>query len=513
MPDGGEWTQPVNEVQMNDWIEPLDQGQQPGGSVDTVSSSQTSQSTRQSSTASASPVALPEETQLITLVDLFFAKFYHFLPILHKPTVMSRVSSTARDRSPLLLFSIIAITAKAHSDRAFQSLQTIWFEEAKRLFFEAVRTAEHPLQTLQAANLLMFQCIATAEYHTGWMILGEAWQKAVATGCNVLDGPPQLTLRGLGSIPCKSWPDAEECRRSVWMFFMFDRSMCFPIGLNHAIDDRKLRLNLPMSDEAFQCLDAPQDETSVAYRPNLDRLIASLESHNQKGRANPLEYIVLGYIFLGHVTDRIFSIDDDDQEPALDKLASQLGSMRLTLPASVSSFSTVEPEDFSYVIWINSVWNSSAALLHHRSLQPDETLDKESTMAACWPKCVASARNTVSLIREAAQVSTDYIINPHLAGLLFVCTRILIMEYACPFESRISNRDALYGDIQTLLRTFLRMKDAFEAVGRKFRNGLIFYLQSREEFLLEAKAGGSRDLLKTCNSWPDYPDEEFDLGD
>ncbi|KPM36617.1 hypothetical protein AK830_g9970 [Neonectria ditissima] len=465
-------------------------------------------------------ISLPPPEQLSQLVDLYFDKFYQFLPIIHKPTLKSKVKSRREDDF-LILFSVIAISASAHPNREIQQMQVDWYNEAKRLFSKAIHFPESPLQTVQAASFIILQSMLLTEYSTAWVVLGEGWRKAVSMGCNVQDGGIQAVPGLPGLRPGLNWIDKEEGRRAVWMLFIFDRGMCFPIGLAHTIDDRQLRINFPMNDDVFHRTTAPLVESDIRYTSNLDRLITSVQEKIRKKTATLIQLIILAYIFLGRVSERIYTLDFDmeEQKPHLDALASHLLRMRLMLPRSATDLSAADYRDFGYVVWLNAVMSVSTILLYHKPLHEGETLDGQSDLTTNWPHCVIAARGTVSIIRDASRTSADIIINAHLSSQLFACGRILTMEYLCPSTSRsaatssnpVRPKDpALRDDLEILLLTFERMKEALKGVGRKFRNGLVYCLQEDETDVLESKARGSSELLKSCASWPQVDnDEEF----
>lgn len=455
--------------------------------------------------ASSSPVELPSQDQLIDLTELFFEKLYHFLPILHKESILSRIRDHDNESDRLLLFALSAVTASFHPNREIQDCQDRWFSEAKILFCSAVHLTDHPLQTLQAANLIIYQAMLVTDYCTAWMVLGETWRKAVAMGCSILDGPTKRNLLGLGTLPCRNWPEVEECRRSMWMLFILDRGMCFPIGLEHAIDDRRLCLNLPMADRDFQSRFPPEDHIPILYSPNFSQLTTVMYADSLKKSTNSLQHLVVGYILFGRITSLVFGpeADSDIQSVDLQKLASYQSTLNLMLPLSATRLSAANYNDHPYVVWLNVLLNVSSVFLYHRP-----SSDGEEGAEIHWVDCMAAARNTVTIIRDASRMSIELIINPHLATMFLTCARILIIEYLSPSVSQQCKDPTLLEDIKILYYASEKLNGALQALGRKFRNGLMFYLQQNEQQVLEGKAGGAKDLLKSCDQWPDFPDSE-----
>ncbi|KAK7422579.1 hypothetical protein QQX98_001603 [Neonectria punicea] len=276
-----------------------------------------------------------------------------------------------------------------------------------------------------------------------------------------------------------------------------------------------------MNDDAFHGTTPPPVESYIQYTSNLDRLITSVQETARRKTATLMQLIILAYIFLGRVSERIYTLDFDleEQKPHLDALTSHLLRMRLMLPRSATDLSAADYRDFGYVVWLNAVMSVSTILLYHKPLREGETIEGQSELATNWPHCVAAARGTVSIIRDASRTSVDYIVNPHLSSQLFTCGRILAMEYLCPSAPRkvaatsdsdpaTSKDPGLRDDLEILLLAFERMKEALKAVGRKFRNGLVYCLQENEAHVLESKARGSSELLKSCASWPQVDNDE-----
>ncbi|KAI5468080.1 fungal-specific transcription factor domain-containing protein [Mariannaea sp. PMI_226] len=493
----------------------------------TSSSSQNSLGTPPQSSATASrSTPFPPHSQVHELVDLYFEKFYQYIPILHRPTITSKLQSRNYNDSPLLFFSIMAVSASAHPNREIQQSQTEWYNTARSLFSRGINSSDDPLQLVLAANFIIFQSMIATEFSTAWTTLGEAWRIAVAAGYNMQDSSVKVVPHALGPNLCSSWVDMEQCRRAVWTLFILDRGMCFPIGLTHAIDDRQLRINFPISDDQFQRTVEPSSSSSkdsIQYTSNLDRLITLVQDKSRKKTATLLQFIILAYVFLGRVSERIYALDYEfeEQKPYIDALTSTLPRIRLMLPRSATDLSAADYRDFPYVVWLSAIMSVSTILLHHRPLHDGETHEQLTELSTNWPHCVSVARSTAAVIRDASRSSTDFVINPHLSSSLFTCGRIIVMEYVCPsLPQRPSRADsasplqrdaALRDDLQVLVFTFERMKEALKLVGRKFRNGLVFYLKDEPACILESKAGGSKGLLGTCDKWRYVDNEDADI--
>lgn len=469
--------------------------------------------------------SLPPVSRLLELIDIYFEALYPYLPVIHKSTLRNSIKARGADQVPsVLLFAICAVSADAHPNRQIQQRQAEWLTEAKAQLSQSMHSPRHALQTLQAAILVMYQAIIETDFSTSWLVLGEAWRKAVAIGCSQSDGPARLIMPALGSSRGDGWIEREESRRVVWMLFIFDRGLCFPVGLPHAVDDRQLRINLPMADHYFQAAEESEEDPPSGPMPrfsvDMDQLTSSVQAQYREGSGNILQCLVLAYMLLGRIGEVLYSPDFEygKQDRLLDDLISRLVRIRLMLPLSATDLSAADYHDFSRVVWLNVVMSVNTILLHHRPLKEDEPLEGASSMATHWPHCVAAARGTVATIRQASRATTSFAANAHIASLLFMCCRVLVVEHLCPPAASAKpsahacgpvTRDAsLRGDLEVLVLAFERMREALKSVGRKFSRGVAFHLRGGESMGAKCKTMGARDLLRTCEKWPSGAGDE-----
>jgi len=208
-----------------------------------------------SATPNSEPAApFPPRETLLELVDIFFDRFYTFLPIFHRRELASMAAAPAA-APPLLLYAVLAVTAGNHPDPQVRAFGTSWYEEAKDLYGSTPYQPEEPLRTLQAAACIILQALMVGEHSTAWLVLGRAWRQAVALGFHRLDSDEPPRLPNVTQPLTLGWRELEQARRTIWALFMFDRGMCFPVGLAHAVDERQLRVTLPMSEDGFQARD------------------------------------------------------------------------------------------------------------------------------------------------------------------------------------------------------------------------------------------------------------------
>ncbi|KAL7808675.1 fungal-specific transcription factor domain-containing protein [Trichoderma gracile] len=475
-------------------------------------------STLSHDSASATPPSepkLPDLPDILQLVDLFFEKCYRFFPIIHKQTILDAIKSEGAEGIPSgLLYAIIAVAAGVHPNCQIRQAQQSWYEQAKSLVSREMQQPHHVLQTLQSAVLVIYLGLALVDYSSSIVILGEAWRKTVAVGHSYGDGLQNLIVQTLGTQEKAKWIEKEEITRISWMLFIMDRGMCYPIGLMHAIDDRRMKMEFPMSEDDFQGTKAPSSCPLNRFTYNLDTLITTMRDRSLQGSATQMQYIILGYALLGRISEALDHTDDGDEarKERLDALCAQLAKVRLMLPRSATELSMAKYDEFMEVVWLNILLNACTVLLHHRPLREGESLDDDETdTAKNWPHCVAAARNTISVLRDASRVSIDFVSNAHFPCLLFTCSRILLVEYFYPSKCGKGARDSkLREDLEVVALTYIRLKEEWRGLGQKFGKGMYFYLHQGEGFARETKAGGARSLLGVCDTWITIPDD-FDL--
>jgi hypothetical protein len=473
--------------------------------------------------SSESPPELPDLPEIIKFIDLFFDKFYQYMPIFHRQTLMSALESHGiQGVPPVLLFAIIAVSATAHPDSRIRDSQRLWYEEAKSRVSKDIQHSSHVLQTLQAAVLVVYLGLALVDYSPCIVILGEAWRKTVAISHQPYgDGLRKLIVASLGTQEKASWIEREEALRISWLLFIMDRAMCFPIGLMHAIDDRRMTIELPMSEHDFQSTNEPESRHSTRFTHNLSKLISTIRDNTLQGVANQLQYIILVYAMIGRISEALDATDDEEERiERIESLCNHLSEIRLMLPRSATELSFASYDEFTQVLWLNIALNTCTILLHQRPLHEGESLDDTGTeMANNWPRCVIAARASIAILRDASRVSIDFVSNAHIPCLLFSSCRILMNEYFCPSKRQREARDADGGqlslsrdpkvreDLEVIASTYARMKEEWPALGKKFGKGMYYYLHQGAEFARKSKVAGARSLVGVCDNWGTIPDD------
>lgn len=259
-------------------------------------------------------------------------------------------------------------------------------------------------------------------------------------------------------------------------------------------------------------LQAPDSTEDIQFSANLNKLLSLLQSQARRKSVNTLHYVLLAYMLLGRIVEHMFSPEYDQGDPELQsechELQDSLSRVRLMLPRSATDFAAASHTDFRHVAWLRVMMSVNTVFLHHRPMQShDDGLD-----SGTWQQCLATARDTAQLIREASRISTDLFMNPWLAAPIFTCARILSIEYLSPSSSESGEssygRAAIRTDLEVMLLIFDRLDEAFGGIMNKFRTGLLYHLHQDKQSIQGVKLNGSRGLLLSCGKWPTIKDIE-----
>ncbi|KFA71212.1 hypothetical protein S40288_03848 [Stachybotrys chartarum IBT 40288] len=430
--------------------------------------------------------SLPPPSILRDLVNIFFGKHYQTIPIIHYTRLWLRLTGVTDELPRVLVYALCAVSTSYHPDAQVQQSQPQWYEAAKTELSQALHSPSHPIETLQAAVLIIHQAVVQTDYSLSWLLLGDAWRKAVVSGYTQLDGKSSPISREL-SEPLGNDPVVkEECRRCIWALYIFDRGLC-TIDLDRAIDESRLRIHLPMAEEDFH---GAKTSSPQAQPPNMKNLLDPTQQRALQGFATIYQYIILAHHLLGRIGDEVFQGDADIH--ALHKLKSGLTQTRHILPQTATELSAADPRDHALVIWLNVLLSTCTVMLHH----PPGNLENKD-----WNQCLEAARTVGLLYRGARRGSTMMLDNVHVVPLLFICSRILMIEHAIPSTT---TPEDLTVDMDNLIIIFRQFRDTLGKIGQKFYNGFMFYLQQDKDQSQMDKAGSVMELIRPCDHWPFY---------
>jgi hypothetical protein len=475
----------------------------------------------ESEPARDAPVNVPSQPQLDEICSIYFHRYYPILPIFSEERLaeaLRKATTTQTTSDSPLLYAFAALVAGNHPSTDVKSQQQAWFKKAKHLYEQTSHIPHDPLHTLQAAACIVLHALVVGDFSAAWLVMGKAWRQTVALGLNQMDS---LSTNQNG--PTAGWRELEERRRTIWSLFILDRGICFPMGLAHTIDERQLRVNLPMDENTAQSTDPPpKDVASVLFTPNLRKLLSLVGGASQQSSPNVYHYLIISYLLLGRIVEHMYrpEADGDDEDDAeqdrsmLESLQQDVSHMRLMMPRAATEIASAAHPNCIYVVWMNAIMNVNTIFLFHRTPRRlerpqgcnDDTESSGCSAASNWQICVAVAKKTAQLIREASLVSTDLLVNPNISAPVYTCARILAIEHLLcssprEIEGRAPRSTGLLADLQVFLLLFDRLSESFTGVGAKFRYRVLDLLEQGPEHAREMKAAGSKTLRDNCLQW------------
>ncbi|ORY58744.1 fungal-specific transcription factor domain-containing protein [Pseudomassariella vexata] len=443
-------------------------------------------------------IFLPSHDKCVSLIDVYFKMVYSFLPLFHEETLRSSIAadSSRSASSRGLLFAVLALASNERRDERCRALQAQWYEEAKSQYGSTSHVPDAPIETLQTAVCIILQAMVSGDSSSMWLVLGKAWKQVVALGYHRLDQTSVPRIPGAPPLP-QDWVQREAVRRIVWMLYILDRTACLPIGLDFTINENQIGVNLPMGDALFRYSTAsPLGLLSIPYKPNLKRMVAAVrEAAMQTNHHNTFHHVILNIMMLSNVVSHSRDKEEDPlQDEALGQLEADLFALKISLPRSTTSLTATTYSDLDNAVWVNVLLNLNIIFLNY-----SKNAASGQISGTHWNHCVTAARNTVGIIRQAASMSVDSLLNPYIASAIFLCGRILIIEYLVPSDATLSPR--LWRDIEAITLVFERLEELFGAIGKKFKNGMLYYLAQDTRTLSRIKNSGVKDLLAQCSSW------------
>lgn len=460
---------------------------------------------------------LPSDDVLIELVDIFFERLYYMFPCFHKATFMTQLRNhEIQTHAPLLLYAICCLASTYHPDPSIKNRQNDWYEQAK-FTYELTNRRPHPaLRTIQAVLCLVVHAFTIGDFSASWLFLGKAWRQAVAHSMHRMDSYPAMMMGihvdhekfyDLEREGGKTAVEKEEYRRTLWLLFMWDRNSSWPTAWPFAIDERQFKVDIPVANSIFQDMTSETEIGAVkntAFTTNLKSLNAS--SSSAKEPLNLFHYIAIAHVLLGRVAELIHSLHLTPNSPEYaeqnDELDVCIVKFRLSLPRTATSVLDAAAEDRGHVIWLNLTLNTMTILLHYRCA----SFVDRPTANECFTRAIIAARNTVQIIKDAAQTSIDLLLNAHIGSSLYVAACVLVIQW------RITGDESFESDIELFTLLFERMTDMYKFLGMKFKLGLEHDVKRSKESVVDLKDRGFRGLMADCSKWRHVQEEVAKIG-
>ncbi|KAH8799769.1 hypothetical protein F5884DRAFT_686650 [Xylogone sp. PMI_703] len=203
---------------------------------------------------------LPPWAVIEDLTDIYFSKFHHRAPMLHRTRYITSIHLRTHLSPPMSLqYTVMAMAAKM-SDK-YSNLAMPFYQRAKNyLDMDEVRDNGEHFFTVASA-----QCCILLSYFEGshlWfprasVTIARCVRLVQMLSLHYLDPTDHLGHAPQPTIPpARDWTELEERRRTFWMTFCADRLISsttgWPLLINYRDVGEFIHTLLPASEEAFQ---------------------------------------------------------------------------------------------------------------------------------------------------------------------------------------------------------------------------------------------------------------------
>ncbi|OAX40653.1 hypothetical protein K503DRAFT_768378 [Rhizopogon vinicolor AM-OR11-026] len=370
-------------------------------------------------------VEYPDEDLCDKLVDAYFERFHFLMPILDKPSFMSRYKQlmTKRDDNDFIqpeaafisvVFAVFACAARLVDDPRLTGespddggIGMVYYERALILHYishASIQVSHVQSFILMSSFLCSVNCLPQA-----WLLVGQAVRTAQDLGLH--RSPRRLIISTI---------DKETRRKIWWSVYCLDRMLALALGRPLGIEDADCDVELPV---------AVDDENLADYFSgvNLPQKYPSLMT-------GALALITL-YQIAGRVLRQVYAIDTckDNLEPekradlqrSVEDLDSELNRWCDDLPATFRN-EAVTDQHVSMGAVLCSHYYSVLTTLHRNFLPVKRDLP---VLPKSTARAVSSAR---SCIRLAPSISNVVPPSHHLAFFIqhLFSSAVIILLYA-----------------------------------------------------------------------------------
>lgn len=446
---------------------------------------------------------LPPQPRLRQLVDIFFQKYHHLLPCVHRKTFEAELETSENLSENPLLFAILAVATAPDPDPTVSNQGSMWIDRATDLCDGNIRTLIEPLQTLQASIWISFHRFSSAYMSEMWTYLGKACRYVGVLGWNRIDsGRPQSPF----SPSPKSELEVEERRQTVWQLYLLDRVLSSLNSWPMVLYDRNFLVNFPIDQEAFQagelevCLylgvppassaDFNVCQTSASEPFTVDLAALSEVKPGFRAKDGPTRWIYKIIVLLG----RIVSFHNDlhgQDEADFHLLERAVTRFSLNCPTGPQSILEAKDGEVIRMVWLNALLQQCLMLLYHPTVSPEISGDRQEQSPGLL-RCLNATKNTLAIMKEAANRSPESLLNPFLGLVYLLGCRFLVIR-------RQERADlSIQEELDFLFILVQRMSSHYPLITAKWRFGMLHDLRKDEAAVARIRVGNGTYLGEEC---------------
>lgn len=291
---------------------------------------------------------------ILDLVDIFLFKFLALIPCFHEQRLRDSIQKgELQNDAPVLVYIMMAMTARTHQDMSIRRQEKGWYTNAKLAFDLTTHDSEPALHILRAAACLVTYANIVYDVSPMWTLLGKPWRLACSHGYNRID--TKLWSTPAFTSPSSSEVEKEERWIAMWTLFVFDRGSSFAIGWPHAINEKHFVVNRPFNDRSFQTGELGSSISS-AQTP-LDAFQILIDTYKLAGQVVEHTYVLqVPEVLKAH-------------RKSFDKLDEDLVAVTSQSTEQIQNLWSLSEKDRIQAVWTHIVVHAAQIIMHHRPLE------------------------------------------------------------------------------------------------------------------------------------------------
>ncbi|GAB1311575.1 hypothetical protein MFIFM68171_01785 [Madurella fahalii] len=377
---------------------------------------------------------LPPFDVIDELTLLYFQNIHAGAPMLHQANYTAALRLPPHMRPPMCLQYIVMASAAATSE-IYRHLSEPFYQRA-RVYAEAdeLKGQGETFTTLAHAQswclISAYECHVYATFTRASTSLCRGVRIAQMLKLHQLDIQEPEPLHS-GLLPPRNPIEAEERRRTWWVVFLADRFLASITGWPSLIDERRIRTNLPCTEESFRA--GTSDEPPVPLSKGLHEL-----ELGRGAQISPLAVRLLAANELLHALDHCaqhrFADDgsEDNQERPywrrLREIDANLGVLTVFLPEELHLSRNPRSLD---AILVHTCTHMAIIHLHHTALR---LMRRHSTgshlIAQSEARLLPAANGILAVFRTAGDGVGTAIRNPLLSFAAYMAASVFLEDYS-----------------------------------------------------------------------------------
>ncbi|KAL4893385.1 fungal-specific transcription factor domain-containing protein [Aspergillus ambiguus] len=471
--------------------------------------------------------ALPPWPVIQEIVEFYFAKVHHWIPILHVRRFRQEIETPeGRAKSIYILHAMVAtcirfashpdagdVEAKAHMARS--SRQKVMLHSMESF----------SVKNLQALVIIAFDTIGSGKGPSAWSIIGsmsrtvEQLQLSVEESTNDSSecSGEFLIKRMVFLEPSQSWWQAEERRRVFWTVFLMDRFCSVSTGWNLSLTSADVKRRLPCEGSHWE----KEQEVRTPLFGILDKRSGIPDSPRSTDNSllsdSPVDEEIGGFAYCIEATESLTLVVNFFLHHALDlrdtqkaqiwlmkfkELDLRLVQWKLSLPSKWRDASVLNQDGIMdpNLTLAHITHNTALILLHQSIAYPPRDWKERCTVrlpSAMSAETCLEAASEISAVGRRFLHHSSIILNPQFSFCLFVAGRVLF-TYSRYTGSPVANQlDTLIGDLLEISRRWAGPNSEKENLASVFAKRL---LNARQHYGSTASTCHSLDIRQTAYS-------------